>query len=173
MQKYFDAGTTLQEEQQLREYFRGEITDPDLEVYRPFFEEIPAGDDDLRDLTLEREIMEFIGKAETRPGGRYRQMWITVAGIAASLLVVFLGMQQYQQQQQGFRDTFSDPGEALAYATQTLQYVSGKYNQGLQPLEQSFKAVGKGWMVIGDRKPETGNRRPETGPPHEMVIGDQ
>lgn len=150
LQKYFDAGTTLQEEQQLREYFRREITDPDLEVYRPLFEEILSADENLRVLALEREIMEFISKAETRSGGRYRQMWITVAGIAASLLVVFLGMYQYQQKQ-AFQDTFSNPEEALAYATQTLQYVSVKYNQGMQPLEQSLKVVGKGWMVIGDQ----------------------
>ena len=66
-------------------------------------------------------------------------MWKMVTGIAASVVIVLGGFLFYQQQQKPFEDTFDDPEKAYEYAVQTLQYVSGKYNEGLAELSNFEK----------------------------------
>ncbi|MFZ5429747.1 MAG: hypothetical protein ACOZDD_05910 [Bacteroidota bacterium] len=134
LQKYFEAETSLQEERQLKEYFSQAETDPELELYREFFDGLTTADVAERDRILENEIMDYILEKESGSKSRYRQMWLTVSGIAASLLIAVSGMLYYQQQQ-SFRDTFTDPDEALAYAQHTLQFISSRYNQGMSALE--------------------------------------
>jgi hypothetical protein len=73
--------------------------------------------------------MDFILENENREKTRYRWLWQTVTGIAASVIIVLGGFLFYQQQQKTFDDTFENPQEAYAYAQQTLQFVSGKYNK--------------------------------------------
>lgn len=66
-------------------------------------------------------------------------MWKIVTGIAASVIIILGGFLLYQEQQKPFDDTFNNPDEAYAYATQTLQFVSGKYNKGLAHLSDFEK----------------------------------
>jgi hypothetical protein len=134
LQKYFEAETSLQEENQLKEYFRQTETAPELEMYREFFDGMTTEAMSERDMVLENEIMDYILEKESGSKSRYRQMWLTVSGIAASLLIAVSGMLYYQQQQ-SFRDTFTNPDEALAYAQETLQFISSRYNQGMSALE--------------------------------------
>jgi predicted negative regulator of RcsB-dependent stress response len=83
--------------------------------------------------------MDFILENENREKTRYRWLWQTVTGIAASVIIILGGFLFYQQQQQPFKDTFEDPQEAYVYAQQTLQFVSEKYNKGLAGLSNFDK----------------------------------
>ena len=78
--------------------------------------------------------MNYILEKESEGKRQYRYLWLTISGVAASLLLA-VGSMMYYQQQQSFRDTFSDPDHALVYAEQTLRFVSSRYNKGLAQLE--------------------------------------
>lgn len=133
LQKYFDAETSVQEEQILKAYFAKEDIDPELDFYSKFFLEM-AADGSADDDTLSAGIMEHILQAESAGTRQYRRLWLAVTGIAASLLITFGGLLYYQQRQP-FTDTFSNPELAQAYALEVLQYVSSEYNRGVSAME--------------------------------------
>lgn len=161
LQRFFEAETTLQEEQLLKDYFRNEMVDSEFEPYKAFFSELEQTDDIPEINSIEESVMDYILEKEVATKSRYRQMWLTVTGIAASLLIAVGGMLFYQQQQAPFRDTFSDPNEAMAYAQETLMFMSEKYNKGLahlqpmqtltdavQPLENGLQTISRGMVTV-------------------------
>ena len=66
-------------------------------------------------------------------------MWKTVTGIAASVIIILGSVLFFEHQQKPLQDTFDDPDQAYAYAMQTMQFVSSKYNKGLAQLAQFDK----------------------------------
>jgi hypothetical protein len=132
LQKYFDAETTIDEENELITYFTSGEVDENLKMYVPTFsgikelsaEEVPGLGDDLMNYILESEHKEKL---------RYRWMWQIVTGVAASVILVMLAVNFYGSQNQ-WKDTFSDPKQAYSEASKTLEYVAGKYNKGLAQL---------------------------------------
>lgn len=155
LQKYFEGETSQAEEEQLYQYFNsGKIANSLLE-YAPFFEGISELGDNNRDITLESDIMDYILESETKEKSKYRWLWQTVTGVAASVILV-LGGFLYYQQQKTFNDTFKNPDEAYAYAAKTLGYVSGKYNKGLaalskfDKLQKATEPVKKGFTPINE-----------------------
>lgn len=138
LQKYFDGETTPAEEKLLEEYFTSEAVDSSLQEYIPFFDGILELAGNNRDRALESDIMDFILESETKEKSKYRWLWQTVTGVAASVIIV-LGGFLYYQQQKTFDDTFKNPDEAYAYAVKTLGYVSNKYNKGLASLSKFDK----------------------------------
>ena len=107
------------------------------------------------DPTIEEDIMDFILENEHQEKTKYRWLWRTVTGIAASIIIVLGGVLFYDQQQP-FEDTFTNPDEAYAYAEQTLQFVSGKYNKGLaqlanfEVLQSASKPLKEGVKPVND-----------------------
>ena len=93
--------------------------------------------------------MDFILENENREKTKYRQLWRTVTGIAATVIIILGGILMYEQQQKPFKDTFEDPDVAYAYAEQTLQYVSSKYAKGLAELS-NFGKLGAASKPIQD-----------------------
>jgi len=133
LQKYFDAETTIDEENELITYFTSGEVDENLKMYVPIFsgikelsaeEEVPGLGDDLMNYILESEHREKL---------RYRWMWQIVTGVAASVILVMLAVNFYSSQNQ-WKDTFSDPKQAYSEASKTLEFVAGKYNKGLAQL---------------------------------------
>lgn len=143
LQRYFDGETTEAEEQQLYAYFQsGELAE-ELAEYTEFFGGIAELSNVEDDPTIEDDVMDYILESEHRDKTKYRTMWKTVTGIAASVIIVLGGFLFYQEQQKPFDDTFSDPEEAYAYAAKTLQFVGSKYNEGLAHLSE-FEKLRKG-----------------------------
>lgn len=134
LKKFFEAETTLQEEQQLKEYFQQGNARKELMPFSELFTGIGQMQQVQPDDQIEEQIMDFILEKESEGKSRYRYLWLTISGVAASLLLAVGGMLYYQQQPP-YRDTFSDPDHALVYAEQTLQFISSKYNKGLAQLE--------------------------------------
>ncbi|HSO88642.1 MAG TPA: hypothetical protein VLQ91_18965 [Draconibacterium sp.] len=139
LQTFFNGESTTEEERALEDYFKsGNVAEKFLE-YGAFFNGISELANACDDPNIEEEVMDFILENENHEKTRYRWLWKTVTGIAASVIIILGGFLFYQQQQKPFNDTFEDPREAYAYAQQTLQYVSGKYNKGLAGLSNFEK----------------------------------
>ncbi len=140
LQRYFNGESSHQEEQALENYFRSGKVAEELKYYKSFFVGISElqeiGKDDPH---IEEEVMDFILEQESGEKSKYRRLWTTVTGIAASIILVVGGMLFYQQQDQQFEDTFENPEVAYNYASHTLQYVSAKYNKGLRELQNFDK----------------------------------
>lgn len=161
LEKYFEAETTIQEEKVLKEYFQGGAIDPELEIYKMFFETLTTENDKVNITEFEQSVLNRITKNEQQSKNSSWNIWFKFSGIAASILIAIVGITYYQKQQSAFKDTFSNPDEALAYAHETLVFVSEKYNKGidhlqpvfflnqaLQPLESSLKVLQKGMETI-------------------------
>lgn len=143
LQHYFDGKTTRDEEQKLEAYFQSGNVAEELAEYTGFFGGIAELSNEADDAAIEDDVMDYILENEHRDKTKYRTMWKTVTGIAASVIIVLGGFLFYQEQQKPFDDTFSDPEEAYAYAAKTLQFVGSKYNQGLAHLSE-FEKLKKG-----------------------------
>jgi hypothetical protein len=139
LQRYFDGESTDAEEHSLESYFQSENVDSEVAEYAEFFGGISELAAIADDPTIEEDVMDYILETENREKTRYRSMWKTVTGIAASIIVVLGGFLLFQEQQKSYEDTFNDPEQAYAYAEQTLQFVSGKYNKGLAELSNFDK----------------------------------
>ncbi len=161
LQKYFEAETTLDEENELITYFSSGEVDDTLKMYVPMFsgirelsaEENPSLGDDLMNYILESEHKEKL---------HYRWMWQIVTGIAASVILVMLAVNFYSSQNQ-WKDTFNNPDQAYAEASKTLEFVAGKYNKGLAqlkpirkiesavyPLNSGMEKLSKGFDKISE-----------------------
>ncbi|MDO8929495.1 MAG: hypothetical protein Q7J86_12350 [Bacteroidota bacterium] len=132
LQKYFEAETTLAEENELITYFTSGEVDENLKMYVPMFSGIKELSVD-ENPGLGDDLMNYILESEHREKLRYRWMWQMVTGIAASVILVMLAVNFYSNQNQ-WHDTFTDPDEAYAEATKTLEFVAGKYNKGMAQL---------------------------------------
>ncbi len=87
LERYFNAETTLQEEQQLRDYFRGEVNDEELLAYKPLFNCFSDEADKLKD---EEQDNTSIKSTTFKRSFHFR--WISVAAAAALALFTYLIM---------------------------------------------------------------------------------
>jgi len=137
LQKYFEAETNLAEENELITYFTSGEVDENLKMYVPLFsgmKELLADENP----ELGEELMNYILESEHKEKVKYRWMWQMVTGVAASVILVMLAVNYYSVKNQ-WKDTYSDPQQAYAEASKTLEFVAAKYNKGLA----SLSPVGK------------------------------
>lgn len=139
LQRYFNGESTEEEERKLEEYFQSGNIAEEVAEYAEFFGGISELASVAGEETIEDDVMDFILENEHREKTKYRSMWKMVTGIAASIIIVLGSFLVYQEQQKPFDDTFKNPDEAYAYATQTLGFISGKYNKGLAELSNFDK----------------------------------
>ena len=139
LQRYFNGDSSDIEEKQLDAYFQSGKVAEELEEYAEFFGGISELAEIADDPTIEEDVMDYILENEHREKTHYRSMWKVVTGIAASVIIVLGGFLFFQEQQKPYEDTFKDPEKAYAYATETLQFISGKYNKGLAELSNFDK----------------------------------
>ena len=137
LQKYFEAETTIDEENELIIYFNSGEVDEDFKMYIPMFSGLKALINS-ENQDLGEDLMNYILESEHREKLRYRWMWQIVTGIAASVILVLLAVNFYSNQN-NWHDTFKDPDQAYAEASKTLDFVAGKYNKGLAQL----RPIGK------------------------------
>ncbi len=139
LQTYFNGESSVEEEKTLENYFRSGNVAEEFQEYTSFFTGISELANVSGDQNIEEEIMDFILENENREKTKYRWLWQTVTGIAASVIIILGGFLYYQQQQKPFDDTFKNPDEAYAYAEQTMQFISEKYAKGLTGLSNFEK----------------------------------
>ena len=139
LQRYFEGESTEAEERALETYFSGANVADEVAEYAEFFGGVSELANIADDPNIEEDVMNYILENEHQEKTTYRSMWKMVTGIAASVIIVLASFLVYQGQQKPFEDSFENPEEAYAYATQTLSFVSGKYNKGLAQLSNFEK----------------------------------
>jgi hypothetical protein len=135
LEKYWMVETSVEEEAQLKAYFRGPEVAPDLEPYRALFSEIDQALMPTSALSDER-IMERIGAAGGSVRPLYRKGWWYAA---AAVLVISLGIGLGRNEPAPLvpavaastvKDTYDDPAKALAAVQKALRTVSVRMNKG-------------------------------------------
>jgi hypothetical protein len=163
LQKYFDAETTIDEENELINYFTSGQVDDRLKMYVPMFSGMKELSDE-KPLDLNDDLMNYILESEHKEKMQYRRMWQTVTGIAAAVIIALLAVNFYGSKNE-IKDTYSDPRQAYTHACKTLEYVAGKYNEGLSqlkpvgmietavnPLKSGISKVNKGFRQFDEMK---------------------
>lgn len=156
LQAYFNGESTLDDERKLENYFQSGYVASEVAEYAEFFGGISELTGTVDDSTIEEDVMDFILENEHKEKTKYLGMWKMVTGIAASIIIVLGGFLFYQQKQKPFDDTFENPDQAYAYAQQTLQFVSGKYNKGIaglsnfEKLQKADEPIKKGIAPVNE-----------------------
>ena len=160
LQKYFEAETSLEEEQLLAGYFRQNDLAEEMKPYKKWF----AGIEGIRQVqetgSIEEQAIRTIQEQEATPEIRRYDFRIFISGIAACLIIM-AGSMLFYFQRPSYHDTFDDPAQAVAYAEKTLEFVSSKYNKGIaqlapvhqlnksaQTVNKNFTAINKGIKEI-------------------------
>ena len=137
LDRYWEADTSLAEEKQLRDYFRGPDVAPELAPYRSAFAWPEQGMQPSAG--LEARILGSLGEADRHTPVRslYRKGWWYAV---AAVLVVCLGIQLIPRAPIAqppavaavttMDDTYSDPAQALAAVQKALRTVSSRMNKG-------------------------------------------
>lgn len=119
IEKYLNAETTLQEEEQLREYFGSRKVAPHLEEYIAIFGYFGLAKEE-----------NYSGKLHLEPGKNKVYAWV---GIAVSILLMAGVFLQEPDQNSEF-GSYEDPEIALQKTKETLEMVSKYMNTGKEDL---------------------------------------
>ncbi len=142
VKKYWDCETSLEEEQQLREYFR-ESDIPEMwretaTLFRYFDEQKSKTVEPQFDETVVNRIKEMPRKREGRV-----VKWVTAslriaAGVAVLLAAVYFVRQELREDQAiAAEDTFEDPQQAFEETKKALLMIS----KGFGRAEQQAKKI--------------------------------
>jgi len=122
LEKYDNGETTLQEEQQLKDYFSQEVVAPHLEVYKPMFVYF-----------LQTQKEQFTKTIPLQPKKTYTlYKWISVAAIAVLMFAVYI---QFGDQAKSMDELSQD--ELLAYnqTVEAFNLMASKYNKGTESMD--------------------------------------
>lgn len=151
LDKYFDALTTLEEEQQLRDYFAGEVG-AEFAIYKPLFNCFSSERESIENLS-ESEALLANGASTSKtlvngsglrcvsskkPSYIYR--WISTAAVAAMVVFMFTLLPEKRDSLQLLVDgvNINNSELAISMAESQLSRVNsmlGKYKQSNQQLE--------------------------------------
>jgi hypothetical protein len=123
LEKYDNGETTLQEEQQLKDYFSQETVAPHLEVYQPMFTYFLH--------TQQEQFTKAIPLKPKKTNNLYK--WISVAAIAVLMFGIYI-----TSDTQGKGMT---PEQELAYnqTKEAFNLLASNFNKGTQ---QKWEALG-------------------------------
>jgi hypothetical protein len=147
--KYFDGETSLEEEQQLREFFKQEDLSGAYTELKAYF----IVSDEFSEETLSAGFDEMLDKklmAESDSGKR-KMTTYWISGIAASLLLflsIWLGTELFQPKE--VYGTITDPKIAFMETKKVLGDVSQKLNEGLKPARKTTGKVKKNIEQAGE-----------------------
>lgn len=133
LNRFFEGETSELEEATLKNYFLSDKVDETLKNYQGFFMGIYQNESDYK-VDFESDVMNFILDNEQKEKAKFRWLWQTVTGVAATIILVLGGFLFSERQNDSLKDTFNDPEKAYAYAEQTMRFVSGKYNRGVEEM---------------------------------------
>jgi len=123
LEKYFEAETTIAEENELRNYFSSTDVDPELEQYKPMFGYFSEAKN-------EQSNHQIAVESHTKRN----LTWISIAASVVVLLGIgaFYFNQEAQDQDLG---TFENPEIAFRETQKALDLLSGNFNKGVQSVQ--------------------------------------
>lgn len=140
LKKYWEAETSLQEEQELKQLLASS-EDAQLEEERALFAHFDEKKNAELDESFDAELFAQIDQLEEQKGAKVislKDYFRQYAGIAAAVVVLFISGAIYFQQQQQYQveDTFEDPELAYAELKKQLLMVSRYMNKGQNTLNE-------------------------------------
>lgn len=166
LEKYWQAETTVVEEEQLAAYFRQPEIAPDLEPVRDLFAWREEESRVRLDPGFDRRLLERIagmepGRATTEPG-RFAIpfRFAAAAGIILSLGIGLLisvtsprnaapnvAVTQTEKPGPSVKDTYTDPQQALAAVKNALLLASVRINKGEHITQKNITLMHNSWQV--------------------------
>ena len=122
LEKYDNGETTLQEEQQLKNYFSKETVAPHLEVYKPMFVYFLQ--------TKKERFTKTIPLQSKKTYTLYK--WISVAAIAILMFAVYT---QVGNQPVGLSDLSQDEFMAYNQTVEAFNLLASKFNKGTESID--------------------------------------
>ena len=127
LEKYFEATTTVAEEEALRTYFSQESVATHLEQYRPMFNYFSKAKEE-----------KYTKQVVLSPRRKFNYKWISVAAVAVLFLGLYFGPKEYQD--------YQDKKEAeLAYqqTKEALQLLAVNFGKGTEKINylKEFEAT--------------------------------
>jgi hypothetical protein len=123
IEKYDNGETTLQEEQQLKNYFSQETVAPHLEVYKSMFQYFLQ--------THEEQFTKDVPLNPRKTNTLYK--WISVAAIAVLMFGIYTQVGN-QPQSRTLADLSPTEREAYDKTMEVFNLVSSKLNEGSQSI---------------------------------------
>lgn len=122
LEKYDNGETTLQEEQQLKNYFSQETVEPHLEVYKPMFTYF-----------LQTQKEQFTKEVPLEPKKTYTlYKWLSVAAIAVLMFAIYI---QVGNQLIGLEDLSQDELMAYNQTVEAFNLIASKFNKGTESID--------------------------------------
>jgi len=131
LEKYWSCETSLEEEQQLREYFRGENIPGQFKEASELFRYFELQRNQPLGETFDAELVKKI-KGD-QPRGKVVKLAYNIARIAAGLLVVVAAtylVRQEIRKSYPSEDTYSDPKMAFEETKKALMMISKGFGKG-------------------------------------------
>jgi len=131
LEKYWSCETTLEEEQQLRDFFSGNVP-ASLKETASFFQYLSAEKSKSLQENFEKDVTKHLKK---RQGGKVISIsFVNLARIAAGIVVVvaatFIIRQEIRKSYpQELQDTYSDPQMAFEETKKALMMISGSFGK--------------------------------------------
>jgi lysine/ornithine N-monooxygenase len=122
LEKYDNGETTLQEEQQLKNYFSQETVATHLEVYKPMFTYFLQTQNEQFTKTIPLELKKTYTLYK----------WISVAAIAILMVAVYF---QVSNQPVSLDDLSSDELMAYNQTVEAFNLLSSKFNKGTESID--------------------------------------
>jgi len=143
LEKYYNGLSSVEEEEELRRFFReGKVT-AELEDEQQIFSYLDSTGSyiPMPDESFENRIITAIDRIESEKRGMFRKRVLySVLSSAAAVLLIF-GTWFFIIRQSEPADTFKDPRLAYNEAVRVLYSVSEKMNTGLNAMEPARKAT--------------------------------
>jgi len=141
LQKYWDCETSLEEEQQLQEYFRNENVPEQWKETALLFHYFESQKQKSVDVHFEGNVVTQLKEQPVKKGKMvnllYNSMRIA-AGVAVLLAAVFFVRQEIRKNNTvAMEDTFDDPQKALEETKKALMMIS----KGFGRAEQQAKKI--------------------------------
>ena len=130
LNRYWNCETTLEEEAQLRAYFRNSAIPDSLNetanLFRYFDDERTTG---ITDITFEKQVIKKIRSPKSKTRSLFFNSMRIAAGIAVLLVAIWLVRMEIRKNDPvEVTDTYSDPKLAFEETKKALMMISKSFN---------------------------------------------
>lgn len=137
IKKYENGETSLQEEQQLKQYFLEDRIAPHLEIYKPMFSYFSKS---------KQEKLATPLVLESRKTLNYK--WLAVAAAIAIMFGLYFKEPVVHSYNNYVYGTYNTPEEAFKEVTTQLTMISNHFNKGVSTVNY-LENVNKGTKTLG------------------------
>jgi len=163
LQKYFEAETTLEEENELINYFNSDKVDEALQNYVPLFSGLKKfSKEEIPDLS--NELMNHIIKSEHKNKLQFRWRIGIITAVAASVIMGLLAV-NFSSHPKPSKVIADDQREAYEEVVKAFGYLSGEYkesmaelaplkkiNEAAEPIQSGINEVNEGFSQMKEIK---------------------